>query len=205
MGLAEFQTALARLYTDRSYRQLLQNDEQAFADSAQVSKEDIAQLRSMADEIEEFARSLIAKRLGEVRKRLPLSSRVLSVPDFSSAFQRYADAERSAADRGGNGTSPVGDMHRQDAITFVESLERCGLQQPKAPAWTIDLLRYESAWLQMADSGRRFLLNRFRFPMSRLTQALAAGATTSSIPARSSLGLWWRYRHDGRVRHLCWE
>lgn len=200
MGLAEFQTALARLYTDQSFRVLLRNDERAFAAGARLTPGEVAQLHTVAGEIEEFARSLIAKRLGEVRKRLPLSSGMVPAKDFSSVFQRYAETDSA------NGCSKTGtDIHREDAIRFVAFVERSGLQWPSAPAWVTDLLRYESAWLQMVDPGRKFLLCRFHFPMKRLTRALAAGNLTPEMAAQPSLGLWWRWRRDGRVRHVCWE
>jgi len=204
MGLAEVQTALARLYTDRSARQLLQENEHGFAQSAGLSLAEVSQLRSMTQEIEEFARSLIAKRLGEVRKRLPVSSRVLAGKDFASLFHRYANGEASECSASAK-VAPGRDPHRDDAVQFVTFLIQHGLQLPTAPAWTIDLLRYESAWLLMADPRRRCLVQRFQFPMQSLVRRLTTDLSTYDFRSRTSLCLWWRYRYDGRTRHVCWE
>ena len=176
------QRALARLYTDGSLR------ERFFADAATgislgLAPEETAQLLRSQREIEAFARSLHAKRLGDTARMLPATRRELGLR-FKALFHEYAAAPPP------EGTRKV----QEDAVRFARFL---GTQRHDPSAQlALELARYESAWLEAA--GPCFLVRWFRLPVHRLVREEDAPPASG----RGFLGVWLRPGSRGRLRHV---
>jgi hypothetical protein len=188
MGLAEVQGALARLYVDPTLR------DRFFADPAAVGVElglGAEEARDLAvvsrRQVEQFAGSLRRKRRDQVRRVIPIAASSLG-DRFGGLFERYAD-----------GSEPRGSKaDLDDALGFVEALGRWA--DDDRPPWAVDLARYELAWRQAAQAGRRPVVRAFRFPVARLASAREADA--AAVSPRPTLAIWWRPTQRGRIRHV---
>ena len=89
MELALQQQLVARLCTDRTFREEFFADPQKVAAHAglTVAAEGLAQLHP--EQLRQFARLLRTRRLGEVAVSLPLTRQALG-PQFGESFKRYA-------------------------------------------------------------------------------------------------------------------
>ena len=135
-----------------------------------------------------FANSLLSKRLAEVRKLLPLTARSLA-EQFNPLFRQYAET-----------FVPDGiKKHRQDALAFAAFLERMAHREGKFPQWVLEVLRYESAWVEAAD--RRLMVRKFRCHIHSLVRSVAQGDVTPSVIARPTVVLWFRLSSQDRLRH----
>ncbi|MGE0482056.1 MAG: hypothetical protein AB7Q17_16460 [Phycisphaerae bacterium] len=124
MSLAELQTALARVYTVATDREMLRRDAAGAARALAVPVETVAVLARMdGARIESFAQSLIHKRRGDVWKLLPLTARVLG-GEGARRFARYALREPRA----------VQASIRDAALGFVRFLRQCAAPRG-APTW----------------------------------------------------------------------
>ena len=173
MGLAEIQTALARLYTDTAARSELLTDRRVFAARFGLSKEETETLaNTVGIEMERFAASLLRKRFNGATRSVPLARRMFGQKLFS-AFERYAAETGSAATR-----NPA-----LDGLVF----DRWLLTNTLVPltAAEKDVLRYEIAWLMMQHSSRRFLIRLLPLP--------------GHSPVRRSLLIWFRWQN--RLHH----
>ena len=178
MGLTEVQTALARLYTDRSLRERFFADPGLIGRELGLSEKEAAQIAQVSSaQVGVFARSLVSKRCGEVEKLMPRTRQAMG-PQFTTLFQDYAAAP-----------IPEGiHKHRDDARAFAVFLQRdCPAILMETPGH-FDVLRYEAAWLAAASPGRRWLTRHFHYPVGTLI--------------RPSLGVWFRWRRHGPLHHL---
>lgn len=190
MGLVEFQSALARLYTDSLLRERFYADPSTIGQQLSLTDAETSQIAQLsATQVVVFAASIVAKRRHEVGKLLPLTRRVLA-RRFQDDFARYAVAP-----------IPEGlDKHRQEAITFATFLEAAG--HGLRPAWALDILHYERAWLEAASPGRRWLARHFRYPVGKLAHSLRRGDAPASVPPVKTIGIWFRFAPSGPLRHL---
>jgi len=170
MGLAEVQAALARLYTDPAFREMLENDPEALQRACGLSDEDLEHLKHLsAAELEFFAASLRSKRRGEVAKLLPETVAALG-GQYRLLFNEHA----------ANYLPPAKNKHLEDALHFAEFLEHISL--PDKP-WVPSTIAYERAWLEIS-SGRRFLIvRRLNYSIDTLLR--------STHPERANLVVIW--------------
>ena len=182
MGLAESQKLLARLATDAALRVRFASEPGAVAVEFGLTSDEIRALP--IGPIEEFARSLIRKRRGEVESLLPCTFRALGTDRFASEFRRFA-----------SGSGLVGiKKHRDDAIAFAGFLEREGA------GWVGDLARLEAAGMLAYDPERRSSWIRLGHHPSDLARS---SIEPGSIPKRRpTLVVWWRASAKGRLRRL---
>lgn len=133
--------------------------------------------------------SLHNKRLGQVTKLLPLSSRVLG-RHFSDAFRGYAK------------TTPPGGTkkHLGDALAFAEHLEKTLRREGQQPRWVLDLLRYERSRVKAADPRRHVVVSFFRHDISRLVRSLAR-KEDAMIFGRVCVAVWARRKRGGIIRY----
>jgi hypothetical protein len=191
MGLAEQQRLLARLATETALRERFLADPESVGAQSGLAPGDIQALtHAPPGPLTFFARSLLSKRLGEVRKLLPLTCRTLGSL-AAPLFRHYAAAM----------SIPIGlHRHRQDALSFAAFLLPRIFIGPDFPPWLPDLLRYEAGWLKAADPACRRQAERFRYAILPLLQSLNRDEPPVAI-RRPTLALWWRFSPHGSLRH----
>ena len=190
MGLAEMQKALARLYTNTSLRERFFADPVAVARELGFTDEEARQLVAISPQrVETFARALHTKRLLQVSKLLPLTSRILGAR-FATAFRQFADTHIP------EGTK----KHLGDAFAFAEEMERLLRCEWHEPHWVLDLLRYEKARIKAADPRRHIVACVFRHDISRLVRSLAR-KEDASISTRRCVAVWARLRRGQTIRY----
>lgn len=148
MTLATVQQILARLYTHTELRQQFFLNPEVVGQQLGLNSQEIQQLSQLSrQQVELFARSLKHKRLGEVRKLLPLTHQSLG-QDFTEFFWQYAET-----------FCPTGlKKHKQDAVHFCTFLER--IREIES---VLAIVRAEKMRLQATDSNYRLSWHRFRF------------------------------------------
>jgi hypothetical protein len=163
MGLTEIQAAQARLYTRASDRNAFYADPAGTGQRWGLTQPETEILiRTPRAQVEAFARSLIAKRRGEIAKILPLTCAALGpslIPLFRQHAEQYIPTE----------------VHRHDgdAAAFARFVAAGPLPEGSFP-WASDAARFELARLSMSRTGRpRFLL--LRYDLRPLLQAHAGG------------------------------
>ncbi len=182
MGLAESQRLLARLSTDADLRSRFAGDPAGVAADFGLSPAEALALPF--GQVEEFARSLVSKRWGEVELLLPLACRALGPARFADLFARHA-----------RGYVPAGiKKHRDDAVAFAGFLAGSEV----APAWVGDLARFEAAALLAHEPARRFVLARLGHHPADLARA-ATGDGQAPV-GRPTLAAWSRWTRGGRPR-----
>ena len=191
MGLAETQRFLAHLYTDSDLRERFAADPDGVGREWGLSPADVqAVTQAPPGQVAFFARSLHAKRLGEVRKLLPLTCRALG-PRAGGLFRQYADISVPAGVK----------KHRADALGFAAFLERLPPSALDAPAWLLDVLRWEAGWQEAADPACRWHVRRTRHAPRPLVHSLTAGEPPA-VHIRPTLLVWCRPTRRGPLRHL---
>ena len=192
MGLAETQKALARIYTDSDLRERFFADPQAVGQQLGLASDEADSLaRIPARQAAYFAASLLNKRIHEVAKLLPHSSRLLG-QQFRKLFREYAQTHLPGGTK----------KHLEDAVSFAAYAERDSRLADAAPAWAIELLGYERESLR-AGIPKPFLRWRsFRYPVHEIARRLSKGeAVSAQLEARPVLLLWFRPSRNARLRH----
>jgi hypothetical protein len=173
MGLAEFQSALALLYTDATTREQCARDRDTFASRFRLSESEAASLaESVLEKARDFASTLACKRFSEAARSMPLAAEILGAR-FAPWFAAYAAAT----------PLPPGHSPARDALAFHEWLRTARRAEIPSAEW--DALRYEQGWLIMQHTRRPLLIRWL----------LAPGSTNGS----RSLVVWWRVH--GRLRY----
>jgi hypothetical protein len=191
MGLADRQRLLARLYTDDDLRTRFFADPDGIGTQYGCGPDDIRALARLPQaQVTFFAQSLRAKRLGEVRKLLPLTCHILG-PRTSPLFQRYADTPLPAGLR----------KHRGDALAFAAFLLRVlPGEADSQPQWLLDLLRYEAGWLKTDDPECCRHAVWLQYAILPLVRSLTDGEPPVVIRS-PTLIVWWRVRRHGPRHH----
>jgi len=179
MELAKTQALLARLYTDCRFRNRFLEDPECVASEAGITVEESQRLaQECSDQVTGFARSLIAKRLNEVRPLLPRTVRALGAERFRELFLIHATEFQ-----------PVGiNKPREDAVGFAKWLER----RPANAESPRQVVRYERTTLESYDPDRRLIIRLFRLPENP--------GDPDSAP-RLMLGFWLRLSKRGSIVH----
>ncbi len=191
MGLAQTQDFLAQLYTDSGLRTRFFADPHGVGMAVGLAADLAAQLAELSsDEVTFFAHSLQRKRLNEVRKLLPLTDRALGMR-FVKLFLQYAESH-----------IPKGiKKHGEDALAFAAYVERVARAQRVGPAWVVDLIRYESAWVNVHCRPRRWQVRWYRHPVDKLVRGLMDDRGTTVCLRRPTIGLWLRFSRRSKLWH----
>ena len=191
MDLLKTQAVLARIYTDAAFRQRFFSNPRAVGEEIGLPAQDAQQMAQLCScQVDFFAGSLVRKRLNEVAKLLPLSNRAWG-ERFSVLFRRYA------SEHGSQECSP----HRKDALAFCKYLKATARRQRLKPPGAIDLVRYEAAWLSMADAGRRSSVAFLRYPLAALSR-LTPEDPPPAMPRRAfALAIWFRFSRRSKLHH----
>jgi hypothetical protein len=179
MALAETQALLARLFIDDELRREFFETPIDVAARFGLSADEAERLASLdRRETESFAQSLIGKRALYARRALPLTARALG--DRFDSLLREAIRGRTSDGR-----------NRADAAALVALLERNLAPRMLAPAWIVDLARFELAFIEAGGSGPALLLRRFDFDVASIATSLARGEGVNAI-RRRNFGVWAR-------------
>jgi len=187
MGLLEQQAALARLFSDTALAARYVVDPEEVALECGLVGDDALQVGAICrDDILFFARSLAAKRLGEVRTCLPMTLEALG-ERFDPLFARYCESNR---------IGPETKRHAFDALRFTAFL----LSQSEISRGTArrETIRYESLALDFELARRCFRIALFHGLI---------GYAPTVRPERQylyTLGLWVRTYPRARSRQWLW-
>lgn len=190
MGLAERQKALAQLYTDESLRERFIADPLEVCRELGFAKDEAERIAAIPPaRVTNFARSLHNKRRGEVRKILPLTSRVLG-DSFNECFEHYAAQNLPGGIK----------KHLGDALAFASQLEKRVREDLDKPRWILDLVRYERARIKAADPRCRLVVRYFRHDVRLLLRSLA-NRQEADVEPRRCIAVWARLRRSEAVRY----
>jgi hypothetical protein len=186
MPLAEVQTALARLFTDRTARDDFAREPEKAGRDLGLDASEARALASLGPRtLGDFAASLNAKRALDARKLLPSTAQALG-----AAFGPRLRAILDGAPRGASA----------DALALVASLSS---DRGVCASWAVDVARYEAAFVEMARRRCGFLVRRFAYPAPAIAAALRRGETVGAIAPRRAVAFWAR-APGGRLRHRYW-
>jgi len=180
MGLADVQTALAKLFTDENLRNRFFDDPLSVGRSLGLDDSEAAGLTGLSElHVTQFARSLRRKRVDDARKVLPLTSRALG-DSFAPLLLGVLD-----------GPLPR-DRHRDDARMLAMNLERLARNGTLDPPWAADLARYELTFTEIRKQRSVIIARRFRFPVGLLADAINRGEPIPQARPGCTVGLWLR-------------
>jgi len=188
MGLKEFQNVMARLATERGYRERFAADVVAEGEKAGLDGEEISQLTDLFPEaIPQFSRSLLRKRYGEVKEMLPASAAALGEA-FWKLFEEFG------ADRPTHGEQ----RHRDDALDFARwLLARESLPKTSEPLRQILQFEYED--LEMWTRKRGIRVRFFRHDLGDTLIRLRNGESDVGYHGPPMMAVWIRLSPAGRV------
>ncbi len=123
-----------------------------------------------------------------MRDLIPLTTRVLG-KDCSKLFWRYAQTY-----------VPQGiKKHWEDANAFASFLQYTAQKEEIQPRWIVDLVRYETAWLQATNT--RFHICWFDYRIELLVRSLERHYPTPMAIYQPTVAIWFRLP-QGQLRHL---
>ncbi|MGL5806305.1 MAG: hypothetical protein ACRC11_12840 [Xenococcaceae cyanobacterium] len=192
MGLAIVQQLLAKLYTDRDLRKSFFERPQLIGQQLGLTFEEIQQLSQLSSQqVNLFASSLKHKRLGGVRKLLPLTARYFK-KDFYELFDRYSQKLRSTGIK----------KHRQDAICFCNFLlEQITIQSTRSP-WILDVIKYEKSWLQATEFQHIFSWCYFQHAIEPLIESIQRSEFTPILIKKPCIAIWFKLSRHEKLTYL---
>jgi hypothetical protein len=187
MVLARVQQALAKIYTNTEAKEIFFSNSHSVGKELGLNQQEIQQLNELSrQQVDLFAISLKRKRLGEIRKLLPLTYKCLG-KDFSQLFWGYSETFIPKELK----------KHRQDAIKFVDFLE-----SKIDRNWIIDVLRYERSWLKMTASDRRFHGCAFNYAIAPLIESLQKSENEPITIERFTFAIWFRLFSQNKLYYF---
>lgn len=192
MGLAQVQQVLAQLYTNKVLRERFFAEPQAVGETLGLSVEEAMQLAQLSpQQVKLFASSLKHKRLGEVRELLPLTQQVLG-KQFFQLFWQYAETYLPQGIK----------KHFLDAIAFATFIEQIATKEEIEPAWVVEVVRYEKAWVQATQLSSNFTICLFRYEINQLVRSLKQQDQEPVLLLRPSLAIWFRFSPKDHLRQI---
>lgn len=189
MELETTQALLARLYTDRAFREAFMANPESATDDYELNQRELKQMAELAaGPALQFSRSLVRKRFGQIASSLPATRRVLR-KQFWDAFVAFA---------GRYNPKGIG-RHLDDALEFSKFLDGEHRRQIDAPAWWSMILNYERPGLKAQAAPFYFKLRFYRHDILRLYHA--SGDADSEYSGRPQLVIWCKWSPGGKVRH----
>lgn len=181
MSLSTVQQVLARIYTDSKLRDDFLTNPDVVGVSLGLNCQEISQLSKLStQQVNLFANSLKHKRLGEIRKLLPLTNKALG-KDFQRLFFEYCETYLPTGSK----------KHLLDAITFIQFLLQRLTTDNTQAVWVLDLLRYEKIRLKMFEGKRFFMSDRFNYHLELLINSLNAEPQAILNP-QPTIGIWFQ-------------
>jgi len=192
MSLATVQQVLAHIYTDSKLRNDFFTNPDTVGRTLGLNCQEIQQLSQLSrQEVNLFAVSLKHKRLGEIRKLMPLTNKVLK-QEFDRLFFRYAETYLPKGSK----------KHLGDAIQFTQFIEQITRTETIEPTWIVDVLRYEKICLETLPSKRLFISDRFNYEVEPLIHSLQTQDSTPVLNLKAKIGIWFRFSQSQQWRSL---
>lgn len=190
MGLKEFQNVMARLATERAYRECFAAEAAVEGKKAGLTGEEVEQLvELLPSAIPQFSRSLLRKRQGEVRELLPASAAALG-DLFWALFEEFG------SDHPTHGRQ----RRRDDALEFADwLLSRESLPPTDVPLR--EILEFERCDLAVWTMKRGIRALFFRHDLGEMLIKLRNGEAEVRYTGPPMLAVWLRWHPDGRVRY----
>lgn len=183
--LSRTQQILARLYTDRTWRERFFTNPQAVSKEFDFN-EQLTQIS--AQQVNLFASSLQRKRLGQIRVLLPLTQQILG-QKFSQLFGRYAPSYQPQGIK----------KHHHDALHFCEFIAKIAASETIEPVWAVDIVRYEQAWLQTTEPNFHFTYCYFNYAIEPLITSLQQQVTAPTVKLKPTVAIWLRLSQSRKL------
>lgn len=189
MALVHIQSLLARIYTDAPLRQRFLLNPDDVAREYHLEDFEIKQIMTLSkSQVENFAVSLIYKRLGEIRKKLFLTARLLG-KKFPRLFFEYAKK-----------SSPRGvKKHLKDTFLFTQYIKRMA-DKEEVPPWILEVMQYEVNGMKMFLSPVFLSIAIFRYDIKSLMNSLLRNDKVQ-VAKRIRIGVWIKYLSKPRMYH----
>lgn len=180
MSLKEQQDVLARLYTDPNFAAQFFAEPSSVIANSGLSREEAREMAASAgDEIKLFADSLISKRLREIEKLLPITTKILG-SDFGNLFRDHAATFNPISVK----------KHLEDALEFGAFVR----QNNSFDLLTQDLILFEMAKLRHFSNGRRLTVCSLRHDI----RPILDGQVADLPRQRRTLVIWLRITEKHR-------
>lgn len=187
MGLRQQQNLLARLYTDAELRERFRDERCAVALEFGLSAAEGEDLAAIAEaEIDWFADSLFWKRLREIGKLLPATSRALGA-ELEVHFRNFSVGFNPQSVK----------KHLEDALEFSSWLLRAnGISSEAA-----DVVRFESTRLRHNVRQRRFSVCRSSYDIRPLLAGVSSDDALA-LKAKTGIAIWVTLRKRTRFFYI---
>jgi hypothetical protein len=190
MSLVNSQQALARIYTDSKLRNIFFTNPNIVGKSLGLDCQEILQLSQLSSQqVNLFASSLKRKRLGEVRKLLPLTNKVLG-KEFDRLFFSFAETYLPTGSR----------KHLLDSIAFCNFIQQ-NLTPEKTQPWLFDILSYETIRLKMLLGKQKFIWSCFNYQIETLIANLESNLPSVPYP-QPTIVIWFKLTSNSQWRSL---
>lgn len=183
MSLATQQNFIAQLFIDETLRLSFADAPQQVGAENGLSDDEISEINlTLNDDFEFFAKSLINKRLLDVKKLLPLSLQTLSVGEFNRRFHEFAKSHMPA--------KPF-----NDAVRFARFLTDAQTYQ----SWQMEMIKLERARLLFNNGKQNLFFKVFGY---ELTSSGQTDGPAAEPRKKRTLFLW--IRCGKWVRRFAW-
>ena len=182
MSLLTVQKALARIYTDSKLRDDFLANPDVVGRTLELNCTEIQQLSQLSSqEVNLFASSLKYKRLSEIRKLLPLTTKFLG-KDLNKLFFAYAETYLPTKKS----------KHLDDAIQFANFVINNVHQRSNQSEWLLDIIRYEQVRLKKLQSQKNILCTRYKYSLDTLFGSLNTSNSTPQLERRKVIVIWFK-------------
>jgi hypothetical protein len=190
MSLVNSQQVLARIYTNSKLRDDFLTNPDVVGNSLGLNCQEIQQLSQLSSQqVNLFASSLKRKRLGEIRKLLPLTNKILK-QEFDRLFFSFAETYLPTGSR----------KHLLDSIAFSIFLKQ-NLTTEKNQLWLLDIWSYETIRLNMLLGKKQLIWSRFNYQIETLI-ANVKGNYPSVPSPQPIIGIWFKLTPSSQWRSL---
>ena len=189
MALIHIQSMLAKIYTDAPLRQRFLSNPYEVAAEYHLDNVEIEQILELSkNQVHNFAVSLIYKRLGEVRKKLPFTARLLG-KKFSRLFLQYAK----------EGSLQSTKKHIKDTFNFAKYIRRMAIKE-EVPVWALEVMDYELMGMKVFFSSFLISVRVFCYDVQNLVEALLKDGDIQP-KKRIRVGMWVKFFSGRKVFH----
>lgn len=196
MSLAQQQQLLAQLYTNPSLRERFLVAPCEVSLEKGLSETESQQFAAIVPhELQSFAESLFYKRLREVEKLLPLTSKILGA-QFRELFRCFSSEFAAATIK----------KHFSDALAFAAFLQKNNRISP----WITDLVGFESTKLEFNGGDVFFVFRIFQHDIREIIRIIDRHNHRDGInkllglQKRRTLAVWLRKSKNGQANYFVW-
>lgn len=190
MSLINSQQALARIYTNSKFRDDFLTNPDVVGNRLGLNCQEIQQLSQLSSQqVNLFASSLKRKRLGEIRKLLPLTNKILK-QEFDRLFFSFAETYLPTGSR----------KHLLDSIAFSNFVKQ-NLTTDKNQLWLFDIWSYEIVRLNLLLGNKQLIWSRFNYQIKTLIANVENNLISAPSP-QPNVGIWFKLTPNSQWRSL---